>query len=139
MTQTAAETARDTIARYLAAFNTADSGGMLALLSEDVAHHVNQGGIRHGRAAFADFLAHMARCYEERLTDIVILTEPTGTRAAAECVVQGRYLATDEGLPEARGQTYSLPVASTFTLQDGRITRVATHYNLADWVAQVSR
>jgi hypothetical protein len=39
---------------------------------------------------------------------------PDGTRAAAEFVVNGTYLATDEGLPEARGQTYVLPAGGFF-------------------------
>lgn len=128
----------DVIAEYYAAFNAGDRATMLSLLGEDVEHHVNQGGVRHGRAAFAAFLDHMDRCYEERLEDVVILTEPGGTRAAAEFVVHGSYRATDDGLPEARGQRYVLPAATFFSLQNGRITRVATHYNLADWIAQVS-
>ena len=45
----------------------------------------------------------------------------------------------DDGLPEAHGQTYRLPAGSFFSLDDGRITRVVTYYNLADWVAQVSK
>ena len=42
-----------------------------------------------------------------------------------------------EGLPEARGQTYRLPGGSFFDLRDGKIARVTTYYNLADWMAQV--
>ena len=61
-----------------------------------------------------------------------------GTRAAAEYMVNGTYLETDSGLPEAQGQTYRLPAGSFFSLQDGRITRVVTYYNLADWIRQVS-
>jgi len=45
---------------------------------------------------------------------------------------------TDEGLPEAKGQRYSLPAGSFLTLRDGRITRITTYYNLADWMRQVS-
>ncbi|MGY6412225.1 MAG: ketosteroid isomerase-related protein [Alkalilacustris sp.] len=129
---------RPTIAAYYEAFNAGDRDAMLALLTEDVEHHVNEGGVRRGRAAFAEFLGHMARCYAERLEDIVILTEAGGTRAAAEFTVHGRYLATDAGLPEARGQTYSLPGGTFFTLRDGQIARVTTYYNLRDWVRQVS-
>jgi steroid delta-isomerase-like uncharacterized protein len=61
-----------------------------------------------------------------------------GDRAATEFVVNGTYLLTDAGLPEARGQSYCLPAGSFFTLEDGKICRVTTYYNLADWVAQVS-
>jgi steroid delta-isomerase-like uncharacterized protein len=110
---------------------------MLALLTEDVAHDVNQGGREVGRDAFAAFMARMDRCYRERLADIVVMAEPSGTRAAAEFTVHGEYLATDEGLPEARGQRYSLPAGAFYAIRDGRIARVTMHYNLADWIAQV--
>jgi len=132
MTKTA-----DLIARYYAAFNAGDTSAMLDCLTDDLRHDVNQGSARHGKAAFAEFCAHMGRCYRERLADIVILTEPTGTRAAAEFTVHGEYIATDEGLPPAAGQTYTLPAGTFFEVRDGRISRVTTHYNLADWIAQV--
>jgi steroid delta-isomerase-like uncharacterized protein len=127
-----------TIARYFAAFNVGDTETMLDCLSEDVAHHVNEGKIRSGKPMFADFCAHMSRCYKEELTDIVLFGSEDGSRAAAEFIVNGQYLATDEGLPEANGQTYRLPGGSFFELQDGKITRVTTYYNLADWMAQVA-
>lgn len=133
------QTAQDTIQSYFTAFNAGDADGMLACLAEDVAHHVNEGNVRTGKQAFAAFCDHMSRCYKENLTDMVIFTSPDGTRAAAEFIVNGTYLQTDSGLPDAKGQTYRLPAGSFFSLRDGRITRVVTYYNLADWVAQVSR
>lgn len=126
------------IRAYLDAFNRGDRPAMLALLADDVAHDVNQGGREVGRDAFAAFMARMDRCYRERLVDIVVMAEPSGTRAAAEFVVEGEYLATDEGLPPARGQTYRLPAGAFYAIRDGRIARVTMHYNLADWIAQVS-
>jgi steroid delta-isomerase-like uncharacterized protein len=126
------------IRRYYDAFNAGDIEAMLACLAEDVRHETNQGPVRTGREAFRAFSAHMARCYAERLADIVVMTEPSGTRAAAEFTVHGRYLADDDGLPPARGQSYVLPAGGFFTLRDGRIARVATVYNLKDWIAQVS-
>lgn len=126
------------IEAYYDAFNRGDVEGMLALLDPDVEHHVNEGGIRRGKILFAEFCAHMSHCYRERLTDIVLFASEDGTRAAAEFVVNGEYLRTDSGLPEARGQTYVLPAGSFFTLRNGRISRVTTYYNLADWVRQVS-
>lgn len=128
----------ETITRYFAAFNAGDTDTMLDCLAEDIAHHVNEGQIRRGKAKFADFCAHMSRSYKEELTDMVIFSTEDGTRAAAEFIVNGTYLATDEGLPEANGQTYRLPGGSFFELKDGKITRVTTYYNLADWMAQVS-
>jgi steroid delta-isomerase-like uncharacterized protein len=125
------------IERYYTAFNAGDLEGLLACLADDVVHDVNQGGRRHGRAAFAEFSRHMARCYAEQLRDIVVMVAAEGGRAAAEFVVQGRYLATDHGLPVATGQTYTLPAGSFFEMRDGLIARVTTYYNLQDWLAQV--
>ncbi|SUZ32871.1 hypothetical protein ROE7235_02635 [Roseibaca ekhonensis] len=129
---------RESIERYFAAFNAGDAAGMLALVSDDVAHHVNQGEVRHGRAAFAEFCSHMGVSYREELRDMVIFVSDDGTRAAAEFTVHGEYLQTDPGLPEACGQQYVLPAGSFFTLSGGKITRVTTYYNLQDWIAQVS-
>lgn len=127
----------DTIRRYFEAFNARDVDAMLDCLTEDVAHHVNEGEVRVGRARFAEFCAHMARCYDETLTELVLFEAEGGARAAAEYMVNGTYLETDPGLPEARGQSYRLPAGSFFSLRDGKIARVTTYYNLADWMAQV--
>ncbi len=127
-----------TVQSYFDAFNAGDVAGMLACLSDDIAHHVNEGQVRVGKEKFAEFCAHMNRCYRETLTDMVIFQAEGGTRASAEFVVNGTYLQTDEGLPEANGQTYRLPAGSFFDLKDGKITRVTTYYNLADWIRQVS-
>jgi steroid delta-isomerase-like uncharacterized protein len=127
------------IKSYFDAFNAGDVDTMLDLVSDDVVHHVNQGETRVGKDAFADFCSHMGVSYRERLDDLVILTNEDGTHAAAEFMVHGTYLQTEPGLPDAHGQTYVLPGGSFFTLWDGKITRITTYYNLADWIAQVSR
>lgn len=88
---------RDIIESYFAAFNAGDADAMLALVSDDVAHHVNQGGVRRGRAAFAEFCAHMGVSYREELRDMVIFVNDDGTRAAAEFTVHGEYLQTEIG------------------------------------------
>ena len=125
------------IEKYFAAFNAGDVAGMVACLSDEVAHHVNEGQVRVGKPLFEAFCQHMSRCYRENLTDMVIFVGDDGTRAAAEYVVNGTYLATDAGLPEANGQSYCLPAGSFFSLEGGQITRVVTYYNLADWMRQV--
>jgi steroid delta-isomerase-like uncharacterized protein len=127
----------DLIRRYYGAFNARDWEGMIACLSEGVVHDANQGGRNAGKTHFRMFLAHMDRCYREALKDIAVLSNPEGTRAAAEFVVHGTYLATDDGLPPARGQTYVLPAGAFFEVKDGLIWRVTTYYNLKDWMAQV--
>lgn len=131
-------TTTDLIARYYAAFNAHDWAGMLECLDDGVRHDVNEGASRGGKARFTEFMAHMDRCYDERLEDIVIMTNADGARAAAEFIVHGRYKKTDGDLPPARGQSYVLPGGAFFEIADGKITRVTTRYNLKDWIAQVS-
>ena len=129
--------ATELVLTYYAAFNRGDWDGMLALLTDDVAHDLNQGARETGREAFAAFLARMNASYRERLRDIVVLATIDGDRAAAEYVVHGEYHSTDEGLPAANGQTYVLPGGAFFEIQDDRIARVTNYYNLQDWIAQV--
>ncbi|MFT4012111.1 MAG: ketosteroid isomerase-related protein [Paracoccus sp. (in: a-proteobacteria)] len=126
------------IAAYYRAFNAGRTDEMLTYLSEDLEHYVNEGQVRRGIEAFRAFNAHMSESYRERLADLVIFANEAGDRAAAEFTVHGSYLKTDAGLPEARGQAYVLPAGAFFTLRDGKITRLTTYYNLADWVRQVS-
>ncbi|WCK02203.1 ketosteroid isomerase-related protein [Agrobacterium tumefaciens] len=130
-------TAAETIRAYYDAFNRQDMDAFLALLHDEVVHDINQGERQTGKAAFASFMDHMNRCYRENLTDMVIMASADGKRASAEFVVNGEYLKTDEGLPEADGQKYVLPAGAFFDLKDGKVSRVTNYYNLNDWIAQV--
>lgn len=130
--------AAEIIRAYYDAFNRQDMEAFLALLDENVVHDINQGERQVGKAAFATFMAHMNRCYKEELTDMVIMTSEDGSRGAAEFVVNGAYLATDEGLPEAKGQTYKLPAGAFFEVKGDKVSRVTNYYSLNDWIAQVT-
>ena len=79
----------------------------------------------------------MQASYREELRDIVVMANEDGTRAAAEYVVHGTYLADDAGLPPAHGQRYVLPGGAFFDVRDGRLARVSNYYNLEDWLRQV--
>lgn len=131
------QSAIEQIHRYYEAFNRGDWKAMLDCLHADVVHDLNQGARETGREAFAAFLQRMDASYREQLRDIVVMAADDGTRAAAEYVVHGQYLRSDEGLPPANGQTYVLPGGAFFELRDGRIARVSNYYNLQDWIAQV--
>lgn len=126
------------IAAYYERFNEADWDGMCALLTDDVAHDLNQAGRETGRTSFRAFLDRMARSYHERINELVILAAADGLRAAAEYRVTGTYLATDPPLPEARGQAYALPGGAFFSIRQGRIARVTNWYNLAEWLRQIA-
>lgn len=131
------ESTRGVIEAYYAAFNAGDIDAFVELVTDDVVHDINQGRRETGKAEFRAFAERMNRHYAERLTDIVVFAEPAGSRGAAEFVVHGTYLASDEGLPPATGQTYRLAAGAFFEIRDGKVARISNYYNLGDWIAQV--
>lgn len=132
------QNALDLIRRYYDTFNSGNREALLALLAEDVAHDINQGGCETGVTAFRAFLQRMDRCYREQVVDLVVMADESGTRGAAEFFIKGEYIATDEGLPPATSQRYHLRVGAFFDLADGRVKRVTNYYNLQDWLRMVT-
>ncbi len=133
-----AKAARQLIETYYATFNSGDREAFLTLLTEDVVHDINQGGREIGKTAFREFMARMDRCYAEQIKDIVVLSDASGDHAAAEFMVHGSYIDTDEGLPAASGQIYVLPAGAFFTLSEGKVARISNYYNLPEWIRQVT-
>lgn len=125
------------IEKYYDAFNHGDMDTFLSLLDEHVIHDINQGERQKGKDTFKKFMDHMNQCYKEEIRDIVIMSNLTGTHAAAEFMVDGIYLASDKGLPPANKQKYSLPAGGFFQVAHNKIIRVTTYYNLQDWLKQV--
>ncbi len=139
MSDTNMQATIDLIRRYYTAFNAGDMSTFENLLSEDVIHDINQGRRETGKAAFREFMKRMNGAYREHLTDLSIMASTDGKRASAEFVVNGEYLRSDEGLPEAHGQVYVLPAGAFFEVRDGKVARITNYYNLQDWIAQVSQ
>jgi steroid delta-isomerase-like uncharacterized protein len=133
------QSTRKLLESYYAAFNAGDMSAFLGMLTEDVVHDINQGGRETGRDAFRRFMERMNRSYQEQIVDIVVMASEDGSRAAVEFTVLGKYLKSDEGLPEAKGQTYRLPGGAFFEIRGGRIARVTNYYNLQDWLRQVGQ
>lgn len=126
------------IQRYYATFNSGDREALLDLLTDDVAHDINQGGCETGKEAFRAFLQRMDRSYREQVVDLVVFANADGTRGSAEFFIDGAYVVTDEGLPPATGQTYHLRVGAFFDVREGKIARVTNYYNLQEWLRMVT-
>jgi steroid delta-isomerase-like uncharacterized protein len=133
----ASDRSTELILACYAAYNRGDARTVLELLTDDVAHDVNEGQREIGREAFAAYLQRMQRCYRERLSEVVVMTSHDGSRAAAEYVVEGEYVDTDGALPAARGQRYRLAGGAFFEVRDGRIARISNYFNLREWLRQV--
>lgn len=131
------DTTEKIIRDYYKAFNEKKFDLMLSYLTDEVIHDTNQGDRTKGRNAFVNFMKEMDEFYDEHLDNIVVMTEPSGKRAAAEFVCHGVYKTTASGLPPAKGQKYVLPVGCFFEIENGKISRVTNYYNMNDWLKQV--
>lgn len=116
----------DLVKRFFAALNAADHAAALALVSDDVVHDPATGGRRIGADDLRWFLADHGRRFEETVADLVVMSDPTGARAAAEYTLRGIYRATAPGLPAATGQRYSVAAGSFIEIEDGLIARLTT-------------
>lgn len=125
------------IQQYYDSFNQQDMNTFLNCLSDDVIHDINQGGSEVGKDKFSIFMEQMNHCYKETVKDLVVMISNNGNHAAAEFIIEGAYLVTADGLPPAKGQKYRLPVGAFFKINNGKIARVTTYYNLKDWLKQV--
>ncbi len=125
------------IADYFAAFNAGDVPGMLACLSDDVAHHVNEGQVRRGKEPFAAFCDHMSSCYRRRRSTDMVLFEARGTARARRLNMWSTAPTSKRmtGCPRRGVRPTACPRARSSMSSDGKITRVTTYYNLADWIA----
>jgi len=122
------------VKNYYNFFNKKDYPGMLSLLSPDVVHYISQGDAQKGLDAFALFLKHMDRHYDEKLDEFTFMSSEDGQHVAARFSCHGTYLVTDEPLPPAKNQKYSIPVGAFFEIKNEKITRIDNHYNLTEWV-----
>lgn len=128
--------ALDIVKTYYNHFNNQNWEGMLSLLDPAIRHEPNQGDVRIGLDKYREFLQMMDDCYQENLSDMVFLSDESGTRFACEFVVNGIYKKGDE--PPAHNQPYVLPAGAFLEVREGRITRVTTYYNLPLWIKLVS-
>lgn len=133
------QTTENIIQRYYDYFNKRDTESFLALLDDNVIHDINQGDREIGIDAFTAFMKRMDNAYEEKIKDIVVMTNQDGSRAAAEFIVEGIYKSSDKGLPIAQNQHYELRCGAFFEIKHGKISRVTNYYNLQDWLKQVEK
>lgn len=130
--------ATELVLRYYSAFNRGDMDAMLSCLADDVVHDVNQGVRETGIDAFRAFLERLQASHRMQLRDLLVMANAQGTRAAAEYVVHGEYLADFANLPPARGQRYVLPGGAFFGIHGERIVRFTNYYNREDLLKQLA-
>jgi steroid delta-isomerase-like uncharacterized protein len=131
------QSTEEIIQQYYDFFNKRDLKSFLDLLDKNIVHDINQGNREIGIEAFTAFMKRMDTSYEEKIKNIIIMTNHDGSHAAAEFIVEGIYKSSDKGLPQASNQHYELPCGAFFEIKQNKITRVTNYYNLQDWLKQV--
>jgi steroid delta-isomerase-like uncharacterized protein len=126
------------IKAYVDAANKNDNAAILALMHEDVAFDVSQSKREFGTGNLQLLLASKAAHIKEQLADAVIMSSEDGSHGAAEFTWKGSYIATIEGFPPANGQRFSMQAGLFFEVDDGKITRITSHRDMAEWVKQIS-
>jgi steroid delta-isomerase-like uncharacterized protein len=133
-------TASSVVELYYHSFNQGQFEAMLNLLDDHVIHDINQGDTETGKETFKLFLQKMNLHYKEQVKNLTLFyTQSSPLRIAAEFDINGSYLVSDADLPPANNQSYLLRVGAFFELNPaGLISRVSNHYNLQNWIRQVS-
>ncbi len=124
---------------YYGHFNAKQWDSMLSLVDEDLVHEISQGDAQVGKQNFKSFLSLMDKHYDENLDQMTFFTSDSVGHLSAEFICNGIYKVTAEGLPEAKRQTYSIRVGAFFEIKNNKIIRISNHYNMKNWVAQVSK
>lgn len=129
----------DLVRRFFDALNAADHEAALALVSDDVVHDPAAGERRIGADKLRWYLADHGRRFEETVADLVVMTDGSGARAAAEYTLRGTYRATAPGLPAATGQRFSIAAGSFLEVEDGLIARLTTRLDAQALAAALAR
>ncbi len=130
----------ETLKRLFAALNAGDRDATLACLGGEVVFDAFGGGREIGREGVRRVLAERAHAFRESYRDLVLMTETSGRRAAAEFTLRGLYQAQADGLPAASNQPFSVPGGAFFDIEDdGRIARASFMINLAELTRQLAR
>lgn len=127
------------VRRFFDALNAADHDAALALVSEDIVHDPAAGERRIGADKLRWFLADHRRRFEETAADLVVMSDGSGARAAAEYTLRGVYRAAAPGLPAATGQRYAVAAGSFLEVEGGVITRLTTRLDPAAFGAALLR
>jgi steroid delta-isomerase-like uncharacterized protein len=121
---------------YLAAKNSHDVAKIAALWTEDsVDDDVASGQVTHGKkelkASFSDIFAAFPNVKWE-LKSLF----SAGDRIAVEWVETGTQTGDWAGIP-ATGKSYSIRGASLMEVREGKISRLTSYWNMADFLQQL--
>lgn len=103
-------------------FNSSQLEKLYALISDDITHEINYGGIEKGKEKFIEHIVLTKKHFEEHLYDFVIMASKDDRSVTTRFKVKGKYIHTDPSFMPAKGQTYELTVMNYFEIEHGKIT-----------------
>ncbi|MDQ0321155.1 steroid delta-isomerase-like uncharacterized protein [Pararhizobium capsulatum DSM 1112] len=113
--------------RFIEALNERDFQTIGSFLDEDVALDTMLGQRTIGAEPLRTAIMSYFRHFDENFSDIVVMHDAFGQRVAVDTTARGRYRERAPGLPEASGQSYSIPSVFVFEIDGGLVIRL-THY-----------
>ena len=83
-----------------------------------------------------EIIAYYEQFYEMRFVSYRHFV--SGHRTSTEAMMRVRYVATEPGLPKARGQVCDVPFACFGEVRGGRYTRIRMIFSFVEWINIVS-
>ncbi|MBS0288168.1 MAG: nuclear transport factor 2 family protein [Proteobacteria bacterium] len=133
------EKSQKLIEEFYKHFNAKDLDKMYAMLSDNVQHEMNDGGMQKGKAAFVKMIQDSTKNYQENVDNVIYMVSDDGKHVATKFTFKGKYISTDESNIPAKGQSYQANAINYFDIENGKIVTAMCWYNHQDWIKQVSK
>ena len=125
--------------RFMEALNQRDFIAISGLLHEDAVLDALAGYRAVGAEPFRMAAMQYLRHFDESFSDMVVMHDAYGQRAAIDTTARGHYRETLDGFPDACDQPYSIPSVFVFEVETGLIIRLSHYRNLRLFEAQLLR
>lgn len=123
---------------YYNALNNKNMNQFFAIITPNVIHDINQGGSEQGIGKFKLFMQQSNNSFDEKLSHIIIMVSNDGNYATGQWIDHGTYYRDFPGMGlKAKNQKYILRGANIFEITNGKISRVTTYFNEAEFMTQV--
>ncbi len=128
------------IKTYYEALNKKDMRSLFSIIESNVIHDINQGNTEQGIEKFKTFMKQADASFDEKLDNIILTVSDDGKYAAAQWVDHGTYSKDYPGMDRsAKNQKFNVPGGHFFEIRNGKIYRVTTYYNAADFNNQIAK
>ena len=119
-----------------AAFNARDWDNVLALVDPECVLEIGSNARMTGVTGAREIIGFYEQFYEMRFVSYRHFV--AAHRSSTEAMMRVKYIATEPGMPEARGQVCDVPFACFGEVRGGRYTRIRMIFSFVEWINIVS-